>query len=208
MPGFGEPLPGFRPRLGSLLLSRRGPAPGIHPLAWVAPTAVVGENCSIGPFAVVGERVRIGRNAVIASARGDLRRRRDRRRFSGAFARRGARILPHRQSRDRCRTAWWWAATASVSPSAPTAPTARSCRSGVTVIEDDVEVQSLTSRGPRHGGRNARAGAAPRSTAWCRSATPAPWARTISSARRRAWRAAPYWNETCYWPDRWDRPAT
>jgi UDP-3-O-[3-hydroxymyristoyl] glucosamine N-acyltransferase len=41
------------------------PAPGIHPLAWVAPTAVVGENCSIGPFAVVGERARIGRNAVL-----------------------------------------------------------------------------------------------------------------------------------------------
>ena len=41
------------------------PAPGIHPLAWVAPTATVGENASIGPFAVVGERVRIGRNAVL-----------------------------------------------------------------------------------------------------------------------------------------------
>jgi UDP-3-O-[3-hydroxymyristoyl] glucosamine N-acyltransferase len=41
------------------------PAPGIHPLAWIAPTAVVGENCSIGPFAVVGEHVRIGRNAVL-----------------------------------------------------------------------------------------------------------------------------------------------
>ena len=35
-----------------------------------------------------------------ASARGDLRRRGDRRRFSGAFARRGARVLPHRQPRD------------------------------------------------------------------------------------------------------------
>ena len=41
------------------------PAPGIHPLAYVAPTAEIGENCSIGPFAVVGERVRIGRNAVL-----------------------------------------------------------------------------------------------------------------------------------------------
>jgi UDP-3-O-[3-hydroxymyristoyl] glucosamine N-acyltransferase len=41
------------------------PAPGIHPLAWIAPTAVVGENCSIGPFAAVGEHVRIGRNAVL-----------------------------------------------------------------------------------------------------------------------------------------------
>jgi UDP-3-O-[3-hydroxymyristoyl] glucosamine N-acyltransferase len=41
------------------------PAPGVHALACVAPSAVIGENCSIGPFAVVGERVRIGRNAVI-----------------------------------------------------------------------------------------------------------------------------------------------
>src|SRR4029077_2422989 len=41
------------------------PPPGVHPLAWVAPSAVVGENCSIGPFAVVGERVRLGRNAVL-----------------------------------------------------------------------------------------------------------------------------------------------
>src|SRR5438309_12089830 len=32
------------------------PPSGVHPLAYVAPTAVVGENCSIGPFAVVGER--------------------------------------------------------------------------------------------------------------------------------------------------------
>lgn len=41
------------------------PAPGVHPLAYVAPSASIGENPSIGPFAVVGERVRIGRNAVL-----------------------------------------------------------------------------------------------------------------------------------------------
>src|SRR5690242_15068258 len=41
------------------------PAPGVHPLAFVAPSAQIGENCSIGPFAVVGERVRLGRNAVL-----------------------------------------------------------------------------------------------------------------------------------------------
>lgn len=41
------------------------PVPGIHPLAWVAPTASVGENAAIGPFAVVGDRVSIGRNAVL-----------------------------------------------------------------------------------------------------------------------------------------------
>src|ERR1700730_427665 len=41
------------------------PAPGIHPHAFVAPSAVIGENCSIGPFAVIGERVTLGRNAVL-----------------------------------------------------------------------------------------------------------------------------------------------
>jgi UDP-3-O-[3-hydroxymyristoyl] glucosamine N-acyltransferase len=40
-------------------------SPGIHPSAYVAPSATVGENCSIGPFAVVEEHVRIGRNAVL-----------------------------------------------------------------------------------------------------------------------------------------------
>jgi UDP-3-O-[3-hydroxymyristoyl] glucosamine N-acyltransferase len=41
------------------------PAPGVHPLASIAPTAVIGENASIGPFAVVGHQVAIGRNAVL-----------------------------------------------------------------------------------------------------------------------------------------------
>ena len=41
------------------------PAPGIHPLAWIAATAEIGEGASIGPFAVVGERVKIGRNAAL-----------------------------------------------------------------------------------------------------------------------------------------------
>lgn len=41
------------------------PAPGIHPQASIAPSARIGENASIGPFAVVGENVVIGRNAVL-----------------------------------------------------------------------------------------------------------------------------------------------
>jgi UDP-3-O-[3-hydroxymyristoyl] glucosamine N-acyltransferase len=41
------------------------PSPGIHPLASIAATARIGENASIGAFAVVGERVTIGRNAVL-----------------------------------------------------------------------------------------------------------------------------------------------
>jgi UDP-3-O-[3-hydroxymyristoyl] glucosamine N-acyltransferase len=41
------------------------PAPGISPHASIASTAKIGENASIGAFAVIGERVTLGRNAVI-----------------------------------------------------------------------------------------------------------------------------------------------
>jgi UDP-3-O-[3-hydroxymyristoyl] glucosamine N-acyltransferase len=41
------------------------PGPGIHPLASIAATARIGENASIGAFAVVGENVTVGRNAVL-----------------------------------------------------------------------------------------------------------------------------------------------
>ncbi len=41
------------------------PQPGIHPLASIAASATIGENASIGPFACVGERVRIGANCVV-----------------------------------------------------------------------------------------------------------------------------------------------
>ena len=120
------------------------PAPGVHPLACVAPTAVVGENCSIGPFAVVGERVRLGRNAVLhphvviyeGAEIGD-----DFLAHSHAavreFCKIGNRVIlqngvvvggdgfgfAKRADGTHCKIA----------------------QSGVTVIEDDVEVQSLTS---------------------------------------------------------------
>jgi UDP-3-O-[3-hydroxymyristoyl] glucosamine N-acyltransferase len=41
------------------------PRPGIHRLAVVAASAQIAEGASIGPFAVVGDNVRIGRNAVL-----------------------------------------------------------------------------------------------------------------------------------------------
>ncbi len=41
------------------------PCPGIHPSASIAATARIGENASIGAFAVVGEHVSIGRNVVL-----------------------------------------------------------------------------------------------------------------------------------------------
>jgi UDP-3-O-[3-hydroxymyristoyl] glucosamine N-acyltransferase len=41
------------------------PQPGIHATASIAPSARIGENAAIGPYAVVGENAVIGRNAVL-----------------------------------------------------------------------------------------------------------------------------------------------
>ena len=43
------------------------------------------------------------------------------------------------------KTAWWWAATDSVSPRPAQGTHFKIVQSGITVIEDDVEIQSLTS---------------------------------------------------------------
>jgi UDP-3-O-[3-hydroxymyristoyl] glucosamine N-acyltransferase len=120
------------------------PASGIHPLAYVAPTAVVGENCSIGPFAVVGERVRIGRNAVLHPHVVI---------YEGVQI--GDEFLAHSHAtvREFCRIGsrvvlqngvvvggdgFGFAKRADGTH-------AKIVQSGVTVIEDDVEIQSLTS---------------------------------------------------------------
>jgi UDP-3-O-[3-hydroxymyristoyl] glucosamine N-acyltransferase len=41
------------------------PAPGIHPTAVVDATATIGGNASVGPYAVIGAHVTIGRNATL-----------------------------------------------------------------------------------------------------------------------------------------------
>jgi UDP-3-O-[3-hydroxymyristoyl] glucosamine N-acyltransferase len=41
------------------------PAPGIHPTAVISPSARLGENASIGAYAVIGDDVAVGRNAVL-----------------------------------------------------------------------------------------------------------------------------------------------
>lgn len=41
------------------------PQPGIHPTAVIAPSAEIGEDASIGAYVVIGEHVRIGRRAVL-----------------------------------------------------------------------------------------------------------------------------------------------
>jgi UDP-3-O-[3-hydroxymyristoyl] glucosamine N-acyltransferase len=119
-------------------------APGIHPMASVAASAVIGENPSIGPFAVVGERVKIGRNAVLHPHVVI---------YEGVEI--GDDFLAHSHAavREFCRIGhrvilqngvvvggdgFGFAKRADNTH-------AKIVQSGITVIEDDVEVQSLTS---------------------------------------------------------------
>ena len=120
------------------------PAPGVHPLAFVAESAVVGEGASIGPFAAVGERVRIGRRAVL---------------HPHAVIYEGARIgddfLAHSHAvvREFCQIGNRVILQNGVVVGGDGFGFAKRAdgthykivQSGVTVIEDDVEVQTLTS---------------------------------------------------------------
>jgi UDP-3-O-[3-hydroxymyristoyl] glucosamine N-acyltransferase len=120
------------------------PQPGIHPSAFIAPSARIGPNSSIGAFAVVGERVTIGADAVI---------------HPHVVIYEGAQIgddfLAHSHSavREFCQVGnrvilqngaviggdgFGFAKRADGSHH-------KIVQSGVTVIEDDVEIQSLTS---------------------------------------------------------------
>ncbi len=120
------------------------PAPGIHPLAYVAPTATVGENCSIGPYAVVGEHVRLGRNGVL-HPHVVL--------YEGAEI--GDDFLAHSHAtvREFCRIGNRVILQNGVVVGGDGFGFVRRSdgthekivQSGVTVLEDDVEVQSLTS---------------------------------------------------------------
>src|SRR5579883_2898620 len=52
-------------RASELFYQAPRPKAGVHPMASVAATAKIGKNASIGAFAVIGENVTIGDNAVI-----------------------------------------------------------------------------------------------------------------------------------------------
>jgi UDP-3-O-[3-hydroxymyristoyl] glucosamine N-acyltransferase len=120
------------------------PAAGIHPLAYIAPSATVGENCSIGPFAVVGDRVRLGRNAVL-HPHVVL--------YEGAEI--GDDFLAHSHAtvREFCRIGDRVILQNSVVVGGDGYGFAKRAdgshfkivQSGVTVVEDDVEIQTLTS---------------------------------------------------------------
>src|SRR5579872_848180 len=118
--------------------------PGIHPLAWVAKSARIGEGASIGPFAVVGENVAIGRNAVL---------------HPHVVIYEGARIgddfLAHSHAvvREFCRIGHRVILQNGVVIGGDGFGFAKRAdgthykivQSGPAVIEDDVEIQSLTS---------------------------------------------------------------
>lgn len=120
------------------------PAAGISPLASIAPTAVIGEGASIGAFVSVGEHARIGRNAVIHPHVVI---------YEGAVI--GDEFLAHSHAvvREFCRVGDRVTLQNGVVIGGDGFGFAKDAQgrhqkivqSGVTVLEDDVEVQSLTS---------------------------------------------------------------
>jgi len=120
------------------------PVPGIHPTASIAKSAVVGENCSIGPYVVIGERVRVGRNATLHPHVVI---------YEGAEI--GDDFLAHSHAtvREFCRVGNRVILQNGVVVGGDGYGFAKRAdgthfkivQSGVTVIEDDVEIQSLTS---------------------------------------------------------------
>ena len=128
----------------AMFYSAPKPEPGIHPLAFVHETAIVGENASIGPFTFIGHNARLGRNAVL---------------HPNVVIYEGVRIgddfiaHAHVSVREHCRIGdrvilqngvviggdgYGFAKRADGSHE-------KIVQSGVTVIEDDVEIQSLSS---------------------------------------------------------------
>ena len=120
------------------------PAPGIHPQASIAKTARIGDGASIGAFSVIGDHVAIGKNAVV---------------HPHVVIYEGAQIgddfyaHSHSVVREYCRIGnrvilqngvvvggdgYGFAKTSEGTHF-------KIVQSGVTVIEDDVEIQSLTS---------------------------------------------------------------
>jgi len=120
------------------------PKPGIDSLASVAASAHIGEHASIGPFAVVGEKVTIGRNAVLHPHVVI---------YEGAHIGDDFYAHAHAVVREYCRIGhrvilqngaiiggdgYGFAKRADGTHY-------KIVQSGITIIEDDVEIQTLTS---------------------------------------------------------------
>ena len=120
------------------------PAPGIHPLASISATARLGKDCSVGPFAVVGDHVTLGDRAIL---------------YPHVVIYEGADIgddfLAHSHAvvREFCRIGSRVILQNGVVIGGdgfgfvkrPDGTHFKIVQSGRTVLEDDVEVQSLTS---------------------------------------------------------------
>jgi UDP-3-O-[3-hydroxymyristoyl] glucosamine N-acyltransferase len=120
------------------------PKPGIHPTAAIAATAQIGENASIGPYAVVGENVVIGRNAVLQPHVVI---------YEGAQIGDDFYAHSHAVVREFCRVGNRVLLQNSVIVGGDGFGFAKRAdgthykivQSGITVVEDDVEIQTLTS---------------------------------------------------------------
>jgi UDP-3-O-[3-hydroxymyristoyl] glucosamine N-acyltransferase len=120
------------------------PAAGIHPLAYIAGDAVIGSNPSIGPFAVVSEGCSIGANAVLYSHAVI---------YAGCSI--GSDFTAHSHSavREFCRIGNRVTLHNGVViggdgfgfAKANDGTQFKIPQSGITVLEDDVEIQTLTS---------------------------------------------------------------
>jgi len=120
------------------------PVPGIHPQAYIAATARLGEGASVGAFAVIGEHVNIGKDAVLHPHVVI---------YEGASI--GDDFCAHSHSvvREHCRIGHRVVLQNGVVVGGDGFGFAKTregthfkiVQSGVAVIEDDVEIQSLTS---------------------------------------------------------------
>jgi UDP-3-O-[3-hydroxymyristoyl] glucosamine N-acyltransferase len=120
------------------------PEPGIHPLATIHPTAAVGEGSSVGPYTVIGKNVKVGRRAAI---------------HPHVVIYEGVEIgddfvaHSHASVREFCRIGDRVILQNGVVVGGDGFGFAKRSdgthekivQSGVTIIEDDVEIQSLTS---------------------------------------------------------------
>ena len=120
------------------------PAAGIHPTAAIASSASIGDNASIGAFAVIGEHVIVGRNAVLHPHVVI---------YAGAEIGNDFYAHSHSVVREFCRVGHRVVLQNSVIVGGDGFGFAKDSaghhnkipQTGITVIEDDVEIQTLTS---------------------------------------------------------------
>ena len=131
-------------RAAELFYHAPRPKAGIHAQASVAASAAIGENASIGAFAVVGENVVIGANAVIHPHVVI---------YDGAVIGDDFYAHAHAVVREHCRIGNRVILQNGVIVGGdgfgfvkrPDGTHYKIVQSGITVIEDDVEIQTLTS---------------------------------------------------------------